>query len=321
MLRLSALPLAILLIARSSQAQPALPADAPIQITLEGDNYVIYRANTFDLTKVAKDPNPVVSAQTAFLSFVNVGDIKTLNGKAIKGLYSAQGPMAMPYRANPVAGQPIADLDFGGMMHCVWQILTPDGKYVGTIMDMGMVGNEHVVMGGSGAFQGATGFHETTISATPQRQASSAEDPANRRKHGGGTFKDVFYLYPKLRPTVIATANGPAIAHQDGRLVTAANPALAGETLTLYASGLGPVSPAVAFGQPFPAGAESRVNAPVEVLVNGKPGDVLYAGGTPGAVDGYQVNFQMPAGLPAGTGSLQLTMAAIPGPAVALPIK
>lgn len=319
--RSSALLLAITLIAPLAQAQPALPADAPIQITLEGDNYVIYRGNTFDTTKIAKDPNPVVSAQTAFLSFVNVGDIKTLNGKSMKGLYSAQGPVAMPYRANPVAGQPIADLDFGGMMHCVWQILTPDGKYVGTIMDMGMVGNEHVVMGGSGAFQGATGFHETPISATPQRQASSSEDPANRRKHGGGTFKDVFYLYPKFRPAVIATANGPAVTHQDGKLVTTANPALAGETLTLYATGLGPTTPAVPFGQPFPTAAESRVNAPVDVLINGKPFDVLYAGGTPGAVDGYQVNFQLPSGLTTGTVSLQLNMAWIPGPAVSLPIK
>lgn len=301
------------------QAAPA--ADQPIVITIEGDNYVIYRGNTFDLTKIAKDPKPAVSAQTAFLTFVNVGDIRSVNGKPAKGLYSSQGPAAMPYRANPQPGQPISDMDSGGMMQCVWQILSTDGKLIGTIIDSGMVNSEHAVVGGVGAFLGMTGMHQVTQSVVPQRQASSSEDPANRRIHGGGTFRDVFYLYPKSRPAVITTAGVPAIIHQDGRVVSSANPAQAGEILTLYASGLGPTTPAVAIGKPFPSPGEARVNAPVEITVNGNTADVLYAGGAPGAVDGYQVNFQMPASLTAGTATLQLTSAWIPGTPVPLAVK
>ena len=313
--------LAAMLFGAVAFAQTTPVAEQPVVITLEGDNYVIYRGNTFDSAKIAKDPNATTSVQTAFLTFVNVGDVRAVNGKAAKGLYSSQGPAAMPYRASPQPGQPIADLDAGGMMQCVWQILSPDGKYVGTIIDTGLVSNDHIVVGGSGAFQGVTGLHLTTESITPQRQASTSEDPANRRINGGGKFRDVFYLYPKSRPAVITTPSDPAVLHLDGKLVSASNPAQAGETLTLYATGLGPTTPPVSFGQPFPQGAVSVVNALVEVLVNGKSSDVLYAGGYPGAIDSYQVNFRLPAALPSGTGGLQLTAAWIPGQQVAITIK
>ena len=82
----------------------------------------------------------------------------------------------------------------------------------------------------------------------------------------------------------------------DGSLVSAAKPAKAGEILSLFASGLGPTRPGVDPGQPFPAAPLQVVNSPVQVLVNGNSADVLYAGGYPGAVDGYQVNFRMPDG-------------------------
>jgi hypothetical protein len=56
-------------------------------------------------------------------------------------------------------------------------------------------------------------FVKQTITAV--REASTAEDPANRRNLGGGKSKVTFYLYPKIRPTVQLTSNGPAIAHVD----------------------------------------------------------------------------------------------------------
>jgi uncharacterized protein (TIGR03437 family) len=103
--------------------------------------------------------------------------------------------------------------------------------------------------------------------------------------------------------------------------VSSSNPAQAGEILTLYATGLGPTTPSVVFGQPFPQGALCAVNAPAEVVVNGKSSEVLYAGGYPGAIDGYQVNFRLPVELSAGAAGLQLTAAWIPGPQVTIAIK
>ncbi len=304
---------------QTARAQALPGPEQPVALTLEGDNYVIYRNNVFDVTKLAKDPNITTSAQTAFLSFVNVGDVRSINGDAVKGLLSSQGPIAMPYRANPTAGQPIADLDGGGMLHCVWQILSADGKPIGTIVDVGIVGADHVIVGGTGAFQGVTGLHLAQVQTTPQRQASATEDPAKRRINGGGKFRTVFYLYPKGRPAVLRSLKEPAVYHADGTPVTVIAPAQANETLTLYASGLGPVTPAVAFGQPFPEGA--AVNAAVEVTVNGNAAQVVSASGDPGAVDRYQVQFQLPGNVGPGPAMVRLTAAWIPGPAVVIAVK
>jgi uncharacterized protein (TIGR03437 family) len=63
------------------------------------------------------------------------------------------------------------------------------------------------------------------------------------------------------------------------------------------------------------------VNSPVQVLVNGNPIDAQYAGGYPGAIDGYQVNFQMPNGIASGQAFIQVSAAWISGPAVQIPIQ
>jgi hypothetical protein len=84
--------MAIYLFGAVAFAQTTPVVEQPVVITVEGDNYVIYRGTTFDLSKIAKDPSPTTSVQTAFLTFVNVGDIRTVNGKPAKGLYSSQGP-------------------------------------------------------------------------------------------------------------------------------------------------------------------------------------------------------------------------------------
>ena len=57
---------------------------------------------------------------------------------------------------------------------------------------------------------------------------------------------------------------GPAITHSsDFSLVTASKPATAGEILSLFARGLGPVTPGVDPGQPFPSNPLAIVNSPV----------------------------------------------------------
>jgi uncharacterized protein (TIGR03437 family) len=84
---------------------------------------------------------------------------------------------------------------------------------------------------------------------------------------------------------------------------------------------LGPTTPAVDFGQPFPANTAYAANAPVEVLINGQPSEVTYAGGYGGAIDGYQVNFRLPAGLSPGAAVLQLTAAWIPGAETRISVK
>jgi len=115
---------------------------------------------------------------------------------------------------------------------------------------------------------------------------------------------------------------GPAITHSsDFSLVTASKPATAGEILSLFARGLGPVTPGVDPGQPFPSNPLAIVNSPVEVTVNGKAAGVLAAVGFPGAVDGYQVNFRVPPDTAKGPASIQVSAAWISGASVTIPVQ
>ena len=104
-------------------------------------------------------------------------------------------------------------------------------------------------------------------------------------------------------------------------MVSAASPAKAGEILTLYASGLGPTRPGVDPGEPFTEDPIQAVNSPVQVLVNGNPGDVLDAKGYPGSVDRYQVDFRVPDATMPGQAALQLSSAWIIGPKVNIPVQ
>ena len=102
-----------------------------------------------DPAKVAKDGNPTTGTVAAFLETNQVGDIVAVNGRPAKGLYQSVA-FIMPFRANPTAGQAIADLDSSGFFHCSWEILGPDGAYIGTLLDGG-ANTGHGLLGGNGA--------------------------------------------------------------------------------------------------------------------------------------------------------------------------
>jgi uncharacterized protein (TIGR03437 family) len=94
-----------------------------------------------------------------------------------------------------------------------------------------------------------------------------------------------------------------AIEHAaDYSLVTQSNPAVAGETIVVYMTGLGPVSSPVASGMPAPAANAADCGQDAIPSV----GQVLYAGLTPGTVGVYQLNLQLPDNLP--SGSFQLSI-------------
>ena len=59
----------------------------------------------------------------------------------------------------------------------------------------------------------------------------------------------------------------------------------------------------------------------MDVSVGGASATVLYAGGYPGAVNGYQVNFRVPGGVQPGTANIQLSAAWIAGPQVKIAVQ
>jgi uncharacterized protein (TIGR03437 family) len=182
------------------------------------------------------------------------------------------------------------------------------------------------ITGGTGAFfgvRGQKGQRNGLLSgAVTERLASITEDPAKRRQNGGGHTLTVLYVIPMSWPTVVTTAGGPAIVHSSNfSLVSASKPAAAGEILPLFATGLGPTRTSLTPGQPFPSSPLAVVNSPIDVTVNGKSAEVLGAVGYPGAVDGYQVNFRVPPGTGAGTATLQISSAWIPGAPVTIAVQ
>ena len=148
-----------------------------------------------------------------------------------------------------------------------------------------------------------------------------AEDPANRRLNGGNPNRYFLHIIPMTVPQIVTTANGAAITHSnDFSLVTVSKPAAAGEILSLFATGLGPVH-GVVTGQLFPSKPAAAVNSPVQVTVNGTVAEVIGAVGYPGSLDGYQVNFRVPSDIAKGTASIQVSAAWISSAPVTIAVQ
>jgi uncharacterized protein (TIGR03437 family) len=329
-----------LLVTLASGALAQHPVGSLLVIQLE--NQTGYVRDVSDTTRLAVDRGPtttfLIGGQSpSFGELIFVGDIVSVNGKRVKGT-ATELVTFIPIRPSPTTGQFIGDTTRGGFYEWNFEILHEDGRQIGSIRASGMGQGQpppgatsavraasYAVIGGTGAFLGVRGYMGGgggSAASSAVRVASVTEDPANRRLHGGGSVIQNVYLLPMFRPEVISTADGPVVVHSaDFTLVTGSKPARSGEVLSLFASGLGPTVPGVEPGEPFTSATRHAVNSPVEVLVNGKPAEVLYAGGYPGAVDRYQVNFRVPDGITAGMASVQLSSAWITGPEVKIPTQ
>jgi hypothetical protein len=299
-------------------------------------NYVPYTYDLVDIQKFASAPvmtPAVLGGGRAFSFFVFIGDIVAVNGKPAKGLWTARSTV-FGFDPNAVPGRSTADVTRGNVIDMYWEVLQADGTPVGTLAASGLTrgspppgaplvqtGDNLHITGGTGAFLGVRGQAGVIDLGSP-RQASVVEDPASRRIIGGAKRSYVLHLIPMSVPQVVTTANGPAITHSsDFSLVTTSKPAAAGEILSLFATGLGPIVPGVDPGQPLPSSPLATVNSPVEVMVNGKSADILGAVGYPGAVDGYQVNFRVPPDTTKGAATVQVSAAWISGTPVRIMVQ
>jgi uncharacterized protein (TIGR03437 family) len=77
-------------------------------------------------------------------------------------------------------------------------------------------------------------------------------------------------------------------------------PAARGEYLSIFATGLGPVTNQPRSGMPAPSQPVSLTTTVPVVTIGGLPAPVTFSGLAPGFVGLYQVNVQVPAGAPAG---------------------
>ncbi len=100
--------------------------------------------------------------------------------------------------------------------------------------------------------------------------------------------------------TIILSPLSPNLccSNTAGARVTLANPALPGETIVVYATGLGAVLPtdatnATVTGAPYQGPALNTASAPVDSLLGAKTANVLFAGLKVGAIGIYEVDLQL----------------------------
>ena len=114
--------------------------------------------------------------------------------------------------------------------------------------------------------------------------------------------------------TVDVGGNGQAKAinqdgtqNGDGTVTGSDKPVPRGNVIQLFASGLGPLSPAIPQGTPAPTSPLSTTTLPVTATIANVPATVQYAGAAPGLIGVYQVNVQVPLAAPSGADRITLT--------------
>jgi uncharacterized protein (TIGR03437 family) len=107
-----------------------------------------------------------------------------------------------------------------------------------------------------------------------------------------------------------------AVTHADGSAVDAGFPAVAGETIVMYLTGLGAVSADQQAGAAAPSDPLVTTTPTPQISVNNVAIDSLFSGLTPGLIGVDQVNVTLPSPLP-GTGSVTLNISAGGAPASA----
>lgn len=134
----------------------------------------------------------------------------------------------------------------------------------------------------------ATGSTASIVVVNNGQRSNTVEVPLARSSPG------IFTIPP--------AGTGPgALLHANFTLVNAASPARRGETLLLFLTGLGAVTPTIQDGSAAPSSPLSTVSADVKVYVGGRQASVLFKGLAPGLAGLYQINFTVPAN--ANTGS------------------
>ena len=97
-----------------------------------------------------------------------------------------------------------------------------------------------------------------------------------------------------------------AVLHQDGSLVNTASPAQSGETVSVFVTGLGAVSPTITDGDAGPSGTLSKTTNTIAAYVSGTSATVTYSGLAPLLAGLYQVNVTIPTGLTASDNGLDI---------------
>ena len=113
-----------------------------------------------------------------------------------------------------------------------------------------------------------------------------------------------------------------AATDANGVVFTQANPAKRGQTIVLYANGLGPVDHQPPSGEPTPAPPPlAQTTVPVTVRIGNTAAHVDFAGLSPGWVGLYQVNVDVPSDAATGLQPIVVSIGGVDSKASVLPVQ
>jgi len=98
-------------------------------------------------------------------------------------------------------------------------------------------------------------------------------------------------------PAIFFSPVAAVLKNVDFSLVSAANPAKAGDVILMYTTGLGQTTPVISTGTLVPGTGTAATNVPVTATIGGKDATVVYAIASPGFVGLYQVAITVPSGV------------------------
>jgi minor extracellular serine protease Vpr len=150
---------------------------------------------------------------------------------------------------------------------------------------------------------------EDQISIQVPYEAPTGPGAAEIQVYDAGKLVADFYTDSFTEDPGIFVYDGNfAIAEaSDYSLIGPDNPAIAGEALVLYVTGLGPLNQELVDGYGSPTSPPlAETFDPYKVVLDGETCDVFFSGLAPGFVGLYQINFYVPSD--AASGSLQISI-------------
>ena len=196
----------------------------------------------------------------------------------------------------------VADAVNGGNKLCPGSLAVLSGSALGQ--------NPQVTVGGKTAFNVTppAGGPQMTIEIPVDAPVGSATVIVTTTAGGPSTPFNI--TLAQFAPVLLTNFNGSVVspAHQsNGAVVTSANPAMPGEAVVVYAIGLGPTNPVVPTGNTSPQPAAFTTAKP-SVNLGPTTATNVTASLVPGYVGYYQVTFTVPAGTPAGSLGVTVTV-------------
>jgi uncharacterized protein (TIGR03437 family) len=127
---------------------------------------------------------------------------------------------------------------------------------------------------------------------------------------GGAASLPISLPIAPYAPGIFVAGDGTPIIvnYRTGGLVSSNQPAKVGDVLIIYSTGLGPVSSPPSSGTPASTTTLSTLRVSAAVNIGGVSATPSFAGLAPGFIGLYQVNVTVPAGVPQGNTTLQVSV-------------